>query len=68
MSFGLDYIINKTNLKEIVNGVIKVIGWYAGEPTYDNATNFYYVPVYNATGDNVDTVGVNASSGRTDRG
>jgi len=61
-------IITPEEAKEIVNGVIKVIGWYAGEPTYDNATNFYYVPVYNAAGDAVDIVAVNATSGWTDRG
>ena len=60
--------ITPEEAKDIVNGVIQVIGWYAGEPTYDNATNFYYVPVYNAAGDPVDTVAVNASSGWTDRG
>ena len=60
--------IDEDDARDIVNGLIGVIGWYAGEPRFDSANHCYYVPIYDSEGNNVDSITINSDTGWSDRG
>ena len=60
--------VDNSTAKDIANGLIGVIGWYAGEPIFDSDNHCYYVPIYDSEGNNVDSITINSDTGWPDRG
>lgn len=49
--------------KEIANQHIEQSGWYAGTPTLSADRTVWYVPIYDQSGNTVDSMEINANTG-----
>ena len=55
--------ITSEQAKEIANQHIEQSGWYAGTPTLSADRTVWYVPIYDQSGNTVDSMEINANTG-----
>lgn len=55
--------ITSKQAKEIANQHIEQSGWYAGTPTLSADRTVWYVPIYDQSGNTVDSMEINANTG-----
>ncbi len=59
----LEQEVDQNKQKEIANQHIEQSGWYAGTPTLSADRTVWYVPIYDQSGNTVDSMEINANTG-----
>ncbi|WP_409200351.1 endoglucanase [Methanobrevibacter sp. DSM 116169] len=60
--------IPPSEAESIAKNAVKEPGCTIGSAAYSKEINMYFVPVYDSSGDLVDTIGVDGTTGKTSRG